>query len=148
MATPEQFQKNMGNLATRVARNADRLVRKVALAADQAVVLATPVDTGRARANWIAALNAPADGQAAFSAGKDGSTGGPNADRAMRQAGSVIRRYDGDRDAEIHITNNLPYIQRLNEGSSYQAPANFVRQAIRTGAAAVAGVRLLDPIRS
>lgn len=140
MATPEDFSRRMGDLATRVARNADRTVRKAALAADQAVVMQTPVDTGRARANWIAALNAPAEEATA----KTDRGGGA----AIQQAAGVVGRYDGDRDVEIHITNNLPYIQRLNEGSSYQAPAGFVRMAIRRGIAAVKGARLLDPTRS
>ena len=139
MATPEQFEQRIGDLATRVARNADRLVRKVAMAADQAVVMATPVDTGRARANWLARLNAPADGETSDT---DRSGG-----KAIKQAAGVIAGYDGDRDAEVHITNNLPYIQRLNEGSSAQAPADFVRTAVRAGAAAVRGARLLDPMR-
>jgi hypothetical protein len=137
MASPEEFSRRMGNLATRVARNADRTVRKAALAADQAVVMQTPVDTGRARANWIAALNAPADGPTA-----DEDKGGG---RAVQQAAGVVASYDGDRDVAIHITNNLPYIQRLDEGSSYQAPAGFVRLAVRRGIAAVKGARLLDP---
>lgn len=139
MASPEDFSKRMGDLATRVARNADRTVRKAALAADQAVVMQTPVDTGRARANWIAALNAPAAGPT-----DDLDKGGG---KAVKQAAGVAAAYDGDRDVSIHITNNLPYIQRLNEGSSYQAPADFVRTAVRRGIAAVKGARLLDPLR-
>lgn len=137
MATPEEFNRRMGILATRVARNADKIVRKAAMAADQAVVLATPVDTGRARANWIAALNAPAAGPV-DGEDKSGST-------AMRQAAGIAASYSGDRDVSIHITNNLPYIQRLNEGSSHQAPADFVRSALRGGIVAVRGARLLDP---
>ena len=136
MATPEQFAKNLGSLATRVARNADRTVRKAALAADQAVVTGTPVDTGRARANWIAALNAA----------EEATSDSTDASKALQQAASVIAGYDGDRDVEIHITNNLPYIQKLNEGSSAQAPAGFVRLAVKRGIEAVAGARLLDPV--
>lgn len=138
MATPEQFQKNMGSLATRVTRNADKLVRKVALAADQTVVMATPVDTGRARANWIAALNA-ASGDTVEAGDRSGAG-------ALEQARGVVAGYDGDRDASIHITNNLPYIQPLNEGTSAQAPAGFVRRAIRAAVSAVGGARLLDPM--
>lgn len=140
MATPEEFSRRMGDLATRVAKNADRTVRKAALAADQAVVMQTPVDTGRARANWIAALDAPAD-EAVSSEDKSGG-------KAMKQAAGVVASYDGDRNTAIHITNNLPYIQRLDEGSSYQAPAGFVRLALRRGIAAVKGARLLDPAGS
>ena len=34
------------------------------------------------------------------------------------------------RQGNVNITNNVPYIRRLNEGSSSQAPAAFVQSAI------------------
>ncbi len=126
----------MAKIGTDVAKNADKVVRKVAMAVDQTVVMATPVDTGRARSNWIAALNAAADGTVA-STSKSGAS-------ALAQAAGVIAGYDRDKDSEIHITNNLPYIGRLNEGSSYQAPANFVAIAVRRGVSAVKGAKLLE----
>lgn len=138
MATPKQFARNMGNLATRVARNADRVVRKAALAADQAVVLQTPVDTGRARANWIASLDAPAIG----TVDAEDKTG----QSSIVKAAGTIADYDGDRNAEVHLTNNLPYILPLNEGSSAQAPADFVRRALKAAVFAVEGAELLDPM--
>jgi hypothetical protein len=125
----------MAQVGTNVTKNADKVVRKVALAADQAVVMATPVDTGRARANWIAGLNA-APSQVTDAEDKSGG-------KAIQQAAGVIAGYDGDKDAEIHITNNLPYIGRLNEGSSYQAPANFVQIAVRRAVGSVKGAKLL-----
>lgn len=137
MATPDQFNRNMGALGVRVAKNADRVVRKAALAADQAIVMATPVDTGRARANWIAALDAPAVGPTPAVDKAGGS--------AMAQAAGVVAGYDGDRNTAIHITNNLPYIGRLDEGSSYQAPAGFVRKAVSRAISFVKGARLLNP---
>ncbi len=137
MATPEQFNRNMGALAVRVTKNADRIVRKAALAADQAIVMATPVDTGRARANWIAALDAPAAGPVA----KTDKAGGS----AIAQAAGVVAGYDGDKNVAIHITNNLPYISSLNEGSSFQAPAGFVRTAISRAISYIKGARLLSP---
>ena len=33
-------------------------------------------------------------------------------------------------DLPAFITNNLPYIKRLNEGWSKQAPAHFIEQVI------------------
>jgi hypothetical protein len=134
--TPSDFSKRMARLGTNVAKNADKVVRKVAMAIDQAVVMATPVDTGRARANWIAALNGAAEGTTDDKSKSGGS--------AIAKAAGVIAGYDRDKDAEIHITNNLPYIGRLNEGSSYQAPANFVSIATRQGVKAVKGAKLLE----
>lgn len=136
MSSPTDFAKRMGQLAIKAAKNADTVVRKVAMATDRAVVMATPVDTGRARANWIAGLNAAVEG----STEDTDKSGG----KALAQAAGVIAGYDRDKDAEIHITNNLPYIGKLNEGSSFQAPANFVQIAVRAGATAVKGAKLLE----
>jgi len=92
-------------------------VRKVALTVDRELVLKTPVDTGRARSNWIPSLEAPSvrlvePGQK------------PDIDGELAQ-------YTVDKT--IFITNNLPYIRRLNEGHSDQAPAGFVDDAVQKG---------------
>lgn len=138
MAGLESLEQRMGAIATAVKRNADKTVRKVAMAVDQAVVMATPVDTGRARANWIASLDAPVT---TATENKDKSGGG-----AISQAAGVVAGYDGDSNSSINITNNLPYIGPLNDGSSYQAPAGFVERAVRAGANAVKGARLLEGV--
>jgi hypothetical protein len=136
MATASDFERRLGRLATKVAKNADTVVRKVAMAIDSAVVMATPVDTGRARANWIAALNAASE----TSTDETDKGGGS----AIAQAAGVVAGYNRDKDTEVHITNNLPYIGRLNDGSSFQAPANFVSIAVRQGVKAVKGAKLLE----
>lgn len=145
MATQDlnQFSRRISLLGRRVAENSDDLTRKVALAADQAVVSGTPVDKGRARSNWIAQLNnAPSDIIEAYTPGEGGSTGAQNTQAAQAQAEAVIRNYRyGD---EIHLTNNLPYIQRLNDGYSPQAPANFVESAVMEAAQVVQFGRIVE----
>jgi len=138
MATPEEFNRRMARLAASAAEGADRVVRKAALAADQAVVMATPVDTGRARANWIAALDA-----ASSEVKGEPSNPGSGANSALTQGRATIAGYDGDENSEIHLTNNLPYIGRLNDGSSRQAPRQFVRTAVEAGIRAVRGATVL-----
>lgn len=114
------------------------MVRRVALAADQAVVVSTPVDTGRARSNWIVALGDAADSPIeAYTPGEDRSTEAANTQAALAQGEAVIRGYMGGQGTSIHITNNLPYIQKLNDGSSAQAPANFVETAVQQAVAAM-----------
>lgn len=145
MAGLSQFSSRMARIAARVPEQADKAVRKAALACDQAIVMATPVDTGRARSNWIASLDVAAgDEIEAYSPGEEGSTSGPNAQAALDQAQGVIAGYDGDRNASIHITNNLPYIGPLNDGHSAQAPAGFVSTGVQAGVAAAKTVRILD----
>ncbi len=147
MASLNEFSRRMGVLAGRIGGNTTRLVRKTALAADQAVVSGTPVDTGRARSNWIVELNGAAgedDIIGPYVAGEGGSTGDSNVAAALAQGEAVISRYVSGQDQSIHITNNLPYIGALNDGSSAQAPANFVQEAIMEAVQAVNSSRIID----
>lgn len=121
-----QFGDKIKRVAVDVPKNADEIVRKVALAADQTIVMATPVDTGRARANWQVGIGAAPAGTVEYSGGGSGAAG-----YAIGAAQNVVTTYKGQ-PGGIWLVNNLPYIQRLNEGWSAQAPAKFVEQAIDT----------------
>lgn len=142
MATLKGFANRMRVVARGVPGNADALVRKVALAVDRVVVTQTPVDTGRARANWQAAIGAAPTGEVGqYPAGTGGATGAAAAAQAMAQAQGVVAGYKGGET--IHLTNNLPYIQRLNEGHSDQAPAGFVQAGIDVAVRAVKGAKII-----
>lgn len=133
MANPRQFDDRMKKLGKRVESNAERVVKTYCLAFHTAVVLATPVDTGRARANWQVALNQPA------TAVLDDTDRSGQATIAKGQ--QVVATYkDG---AQLRITNNLPYIDRLNAGHSAQAPAGFFQRAQQVALAASERVNLL-----
>lgn len=121
-----QFGRRMKVRGALVEENAGKLLRKVALAVDSAVVLATPVDTGRARSNWQVEIGQPASGSIEPLAAGAGSTAA-----SIDAAKAVIETaVPGD---TIHITNNLDYIGRLNDGWSAQAPAGFVEEAVQNG---------------
>jgi len=137
------FGRRIKVRAAGVAKNADTLVRKVALVADQAVVSGTPVDTGRARSNWIATLGAAPDTEIEpYVPGELGSTAAANTQAAIDQAETVIAGYTSGQ--EIHITNNVPYIQDLNDGSSAQAPAGFVEEAVLEAVDAVTRAHIIS----
>lgn len=146
MATSRSFQafaRRMRFRADELEKNANRTVRKVALAADQAIVVATPVDTGQARSNWLVSLLSPrADTIPPYVAGMGGSTGAQNVIAAQAQGASVIGTRQPGQD--VWISNNLPYIGRLNNGFSAQAPANFVQAAAAEAASVVANARLFE----
>lgn len=128
MATFKDLGDEMKKTAQNVSDNADRLVRRCALAIDATVVLATPVDTGRARGNWQVEIGSPASGVT--------DSLDPSGAGAVREGKGVIESYKGDKNG-IYITNNLPYIERLNQGWSKQAPAGFVEEAIQVGVSAI-----------
>lgn len=120
------FDKRIKGRARAIPRNTDTLMRKVILAVDQALVLATPVDTGRARANWQPTIGSAAVGTLPEPSSPDGGL-----QIALTAGQEVAAAYRGGPNSPtVHITNNLPYIDRLNKGWSKQAPANYVHQAI------------------
>lgn len=140
--TPKAFQKRMTQLGILVSRNADKQFRATALAIDSALVISTPVDTGTARSNWQVGSPGPITSvRSAYTPGAEGSTGGANARAAIEQAKAVI----GTAKDTIHITNNLTYIEPLNEGSSAQAPAGFIEAAVEVGRTEARRFALLSP---
>ena len=140
-----QFQARMEIRATEVGVNLTKAMKKVAKAVDQTVVLATPVDTGRARSNWLGSLNSPRNDEIEpYAEGKGLGLGeSANAAGAIAQASSVIDKFKLDNT--IFIQNNVDYIQDLNAGppqGSEQAPKNFVQRAIVVAAEAIKGIRI------
>jgi hypothetical protein len=87
----------------------------------------TPVDTGWARANWVPAIGNPVtdvDGEPPKKGTK--TKAGGKAQRGLARVASSYRLRQGP----VFISNNVPYIGRLNDGSSVQAPRGFVQAAI------------------
>lgn len=138
------FANNMRRRGRRVETQANRVKREVALIADREVVLETPVDTGRARSNWIVSLNAPVvTPREPYSPGeKLGKGERLNAQAAIQQGTERIVVAAPGQD--IYISNNVNYIGRLNEGYSAQAPAGFVQSAVARAVAHVRKARLVD----
>jgi hypothetical protein len=104
-------------------------------------VVETPVDTGRARSNWIVGSGPSTAAIDAYVKGEKGSTGGQNADAALQQARDFL---DGNDVKVIYISNNLSYIEYLNAGSSAQAPAGFIEAAVQAGIDYIKTVKVLE----
>lgn len=136
------FDRKMEDLARRVGDNADTLTRNVALATASALIRNTPVDKGTARSNWRVSIDTPLkDTIPAYAPGEKGSTADANTEAAIENAKQVIVNYKFNgqfrTETTIHIRNNLPYIDELNNGHSGQAPAGFVEMAILSAREAV-----------
>ena len=131
MASLKGFARRIKNRAKQVEEGVNRVIKDAAIGVDQTVVLATPVDTGRARANWRTSLGSPIR-----EATEDTNWGG-------ELAASVATIKGRKTDENIYISNNVPYIGRLNDGSSAQAPSGFVQTAIRVGASKIRTGRIL-----
>ena len=101
-----------------------KVIGEMAFAAFSAIVLATPVDTGRARGNWQPSVGEPESGELNVQ-DKSGSS-------AIGKSRSTFANYS--LGPKIWFSNNVPYIQRLNEGHSQQAKVpGFVERAIQEG---------------
>ncbi len=93
------------------------VTRKLALEILRRVVLRTPVRTGRARGNWQVSIGNPKDGTLDKTDAEGGAT--------IADGTLVINAYTGFK--EIWLANNLPYISRLEDGYSSQAPVGMVQ---------------------
>jgi Bacteriophage HK97-gp10, putative tail-component len=144
MNNMDSFARRIERLAVRVEGNVESAVRECASAVAKAVIEATPANTGKAKSNWTAQLDAPASTERdAYSPGVGGSTSELNGQAAINLALQVIQRYRADQNRSINITNNLPYISALNDGHSKQAPAEFVRMAVFSGLSTVQKAKVL-----
>ena len=114
MATNAQFSRQftlgLKQLAKLPVEKFEIAFRKIAIDLDSAIVLSTPVDTGRARGNWFTTLNKPS------SAVSERKGAGPAISEITSTANSLKI---GD---AIWMSNNLPYINRLENGWSTQSP--------------------------
>ena len=91
----------------------------------------TPIDFGWASANWFIGTGQPPRSNTGNLPDK---TGAAVAGREAEQGATVaqfVSSYDYTNGQVVYLTNNVPYINRLNYGWSAQAPAGFVEDAIQ-----------------
>ena len=92
--------------------------KKIALEVFVRVVRRTPVDTGRARGGWqISIDNIPSE--------ETGSTSAPGENEALSALAGL------GQNQTVFISNNVPYILFLEEGSSTQAPNGMLALALQ-----------------
>ena len=93
----------------------EKLLRVAVLETDNRVKLGSPVDTGRFRVSWQVGENAAPGGEK-----PEGTyTGIPPIDRVGYQQEKLGNVYS--------VHNNLPYAEKLANGSSKQAAAGWVQ---------------------
>ena len=115
----------------------DKWFRLITLGLYRDVIVGTPVDTGRARANWQLAI-----GSAPASVLNKTDKGRPKSDSGA--SGSEVRKANqkmGVRKAgrSVFIANNLGYIGKLEEGHSKQS-SGWVENAMKRAEARIVTV--------
>ena len=91
-------------------------MRARALAALAELKRTTPVDTGRARNSWSVTKSSNYFRSTASTIGAVDAT--------------LLTPVDKQKLETLYITNGVGYIEKLNQGSSKQAPSRFIETAI------------------
>ncbi|HET8791800.1 MAG TPA: hypothetical protein VFM75_11385 [Modicisalibacter sp.] len=100
-----------------VKSDVNKRLRATALQALSGVIERSPVDSGAFRGNNMVSVGSPDDGYDLAKTDKNGSA-------ALGEGMTIIGRVR-DAFSVIYVSNNLPYAERLEEGSSSQAPAGI-----------------------
>ena len=110
----EKFQIDTKQKAVRAAK-------KIAMEAFKRVIMRSPVDTGRFRANWGVSIGSPYTGSDQNGSDKSGDT-------TVMNSATVAAGWNAKKS--IFLMNNLAYAVPLENGHSQQAPAGMVRLTI------------------
>jgi|SRR5215217_1048176 len=140
MGTLKGLASRMNRLANGLDKQLLTKRAKVARAVLMELLNTTPVDTSRAVSNWRVSASGSWGAQwiEAHFPGAAGSTAAASAGTAMNLAEGALRA--GRLSDALVIFNSVPYIRKLNDGSSAQAPAGFVERAILAGRLAARGM--------
>ena len=107
----------------------EKVVRGTVIGMFSRIVKRSPVDTGRFRGNWQISIDAPARGQlSTVEKGKvePNPSSNPSGSSTATEGAFKVQKAPFPRSAYF-ITNNLPYSEKLEFGSSEQAPNGLVR---------------------
>lgn len=111
------------------------LMRMATIEFYRQVTISTPVDTGRARAGWFITIGKPSDEVIPEAPQSNGGKKTRKNKKKKKGTYYKLPPIDQRMPAQIsvrdtvYVTNNTPYIKRLNEGYSEQSPARFVETA-------------------
>lgn len=132
MATLLDLANRLDKKAAAIGQAANLAKRRVAETILGDLVYATPVDTSKALSNWQVSLDTPvASSIAPYYPGSKGSTRATSAAQALSVGRAILATVKpGQR---VFISNVLPYIVRLNDDYSKQAPAGFVERSALIG---------------
>ena len=125
MSSLKVFANRINRLADKVEKNTASLIQDVGYSVLSRVVYDTPVDTGRARANWLVNLGSS---NSHSTTQKD-----LNGHSTIAKGSDTIGRYKYGE--VVYITNNVDYIVKLDNGWSqrWQPEAGYVGRSIQAG---------------
>jgi len=135
MPARQQEQAQIAAIGKSLTQFTERTIVAITLELHAELVEHTPVDTGWARANWVPKVGGQPPQNAV---GSPGAGGVPAAQGASQAGISSVLAYRLPR-GRVYVTNNVSYIEALNDGHSSQEPAGFVQRALRKAVQAAVG---------
>ena len=111
-----EFEMGLDRFVEDIDTNVGKVHRAVLLEGLKGVVQMTPVDKGRARANWQVSHGAPATDQVEATDKRGAAT---------RARGAAVIA-EAEPYSVTYLTNNVDYIEELENGSSQQAPSGML----------------------
>lgn len=127
-----KLANRLNKYADKIETSASDAVVKAATAILTKLSVTTPVDTSRALSSWIVTLDNPSsDKNLPYVHGKKGSSANASAKVMLRVGYAVLKTKKPGQT--VYITNNQPYINELNNGSSQQQPAGFIERSVMVG---------------
>ena len=110
------FALDLSKACEKAKGHTEIMARKVMLDLFSRVIVKSPVDTGRFRANWNVGYSSP---DKTTTSATDSALGKVQTEIATAKL-----------EGSIFLTNSLPYSIRLENGWSGQAPAGMVRLSL------------------
>lgn len=124
MAGETKFVNVIEKFTHIVGLRGDTVIRKLAFDAFDGLLRRSPVDTGRFRASWrlgINRVNESVSPERTRASKRGGKSAGSSA-----EIGEQVKAFNAKFGDTVHITNNLPYAQALEDRHSNQAPAGVL----------------------
>lgn len=112
------FTKDLNRFVSNSKEKMSEVNKRASFRLATAIVIKSPVDTGRFRSNWIGAFGSPSD--RVLKTGRSDPLKRLETYIGSRKFGSVF-----------YFTNSLPYAVKLEYGYSQQAPNGMVRLSVR-----------------
>lgn len=112
------FSKQVENFAKKANDAAERTSRGIIIELFSSVISDTPVKEGRAQGNWQTSVGQP----------KTNEIERFHKEESINEVISVLG--NSKLPPTTYMTNNLPYIVPLEEGSSDQAPAGMMKKNV------------------
>ena len=122
MSDLKGFERDLAKFGKSIGVKTELVIKKIALETFRGIVIKTPVKTGRARASWVITLEHAGNSP---TLSKDTEFSEEEATAYAFQELAELSKITPF--STVFISNNLPYIETLEDGNSQQkAPEGMV----------------------